>query len=109
MKRNIITFFLVAFCLNIASQSKIVDKRMNKPIDYTFNVGDTIMFFPVNPNYVGSLRKGYTCFYNIDCLENGINTKRRFAANNKKLTPFIEIENNYFKVSQVMAHLYNLT
>ena len=107
MKRDVFIFSLVVFCLNTSSQSTIVDQRINKPIDYTFNVGDTIMFFPVNPNYVGSLRKGYTCFYNIDCLEYGINPKRRFAANNKKLTPFIEIESNYFYVKSLCDDDFN--
>ena len=107
MKRNMLTFFLVVFCLKIVSQSQITDQRINKPIDYTFCVGDTIMFFPVNPNFVGSYRKGYTCFYNIDCLGNGIKPKYRFAANNKKLTPFIEVENTYFYVKSLCGDEFN--
>ena len=94
-------FLLVAY----AASAQIIDnKRVNTTIEYIFSVGDTIKFFPVNPNYSGEYSTDYPCFYDMECLESGVKPKYRFAKNKKKLTPKEEIEGSYFYVKNICGY-----
>ncbi len=94
-------FLLVAY----AASAQIIDnKRVNTTIEYIFSVGDTIKFFPVNPNYSGEYSTDYPCFYDMECLESGVKPKYRFAKNKKKLTPTEEIEGSYFYVKNICGY-----
>lgn len=87
--------------ISFAQSDRIKDKHINKNIDYLPNVGDTILFFPINPDYAGMYSTDYPCFYDAKCLDTGIKAKYRFAADNQKLTPKSEIENYYFRVNKL--------
>lgn len=104
MRRVDVLLFLIFMSFTLFAQSKrIFDRRASKNIDYLLHVGDTIRFFPSNPDYAGSFSQDYTCFYDIICLEKGIKPKYRFAANKQNFTPKTEIENAYFYVKELCS------
>ena len=99
-KLGILSLFILLSSISFG-QSTIKDRRINKNAEYLLHVGDTIMFFPINPDYSGGYTTDYPCFYDVKCLESGIKSKYRFAANKQKLTPKSEIENTYFYVKKI--------
>ena len=94
----ILVLFLT--CFSYAQYKTTRDRRDIKNVDYLLHIGDTIKFFPVNPNFTGTFPTDYSCFYDIICLEKGVKPKYRFAINNQKLTPKSEIEDHYFYVKK---------
>ena len=106
-KMGILLLFVLLSNMSFGQADKIRDRRISKKAEYLFHVGDTIMFFPINPDYAGSYTTDYPCFYDIKCLESGIKSKYRFAANKQKLTPKSEIENAYFYVKKICDIEFN--
>lgn len=100
-KLSILSFIIFLSSISFGQSDIIKDRRISKNAEYLFHVGDTIMFFPINPDYSGDYTTDYPCFYDIKCLESGIKSKYRFAANKQKLTPKSEIENTYFYVKKI--------
>ena len=107
MKRIIVTFLIMLVHNSVYSQSTTVDRRAYDKTEYVFNVGDTIMFFPLNPEYNGTYKSGYTCFYDIKCMKSGVKPKYRFAVNGEKVTPNEEIESQYFYVKSINNASFN--
>lgn len=108
MKRlGTLLLVLLISSISFAQYNQIRDRRLTKKVEYLFHVGDTIMFFPVNPDYNGQYNTDYPCFYDIICLDKGIKPKYRFAANKQKLTPKSEIENTYFCVKKICDGNFN--
>lgn len=71
-KFGILLFFVLLSRLLFAQYSTIKDSRAGKTIEYLFTIGDTIRFFPINPDYSGVYDTDYPCFYDIECMESGI-------------------------------------
>lgn len=67
------------------------------------NIGDTILFYPLNREYDGNVDTCYSCFYNYKAIKFGFKSKYRFMANDQKQTNLSEIENNYFVVENVIS------
>lgn len=103
-KISTLLLFVLFSSISFAQYSTIKDSRAGKTIDYLFTIGDTIKFFPINPDYSGVYDTDYPCFYDIECVESGIKPKYRFAKNKKKLTPKEEIENSYFYVKSICGY-----
>ena len=103
-KFGFLLLFVLLSRLLFAQYSTIKDYRAGKTIEYLFTIGDTIRFFPINPDYSGVYDTDYPCFYDIECMESGIKPKYRFAKNKKKLTPKSEIENSYFYVKSICGY-----
>jgi hypothetical protein len=102
MRRIVFLFVLmVVISASFAQTSTIIDKRADKKTRYVFEEGDTIKFYPTNPDYSDYKLNGYTCFYNTKALKSGIKPKYRFAANNMNITPCSEIEGSYFYVKAI--------
>ena len=102
MRGTILLLLLMSLSsISHAQYKTIVDPRAGEAIEYLFNVGDTIMFFPTNPDYSGIYSTDYSCFYNMECIKSGVKPKYRFSQNTNKLTPKAEIENSYFYVKSI--------
>lgn len=90
---------LLIICLPFKANAFEID------YSYTFDryVGDTILFYPLNPLYNGEYDRYYSCFYDQKALKSGFKAKYRFHYN-KVLngTDNNEIEGHYFKVLQIV-------
>lgn len=98
---------MLMFSCIYAQSTSSVDRRAYDKTEYLFTTGDTIMFFPMNPDYKGTYTQGYTCFFNMDCMENGFKPKYRFAVNKEKLTPHSEIDGFFFYVKSINSPSFN--
>ncbi len=101
MKRFDVCLLFLFISSLLFAQNNVFRKNVSKKIDYLLHVGDTITFFPSNPDFKGSFPTDYSCFYSLICLEKGIKPKYRFSVNGNNLTPKSEIEGHYFYVKKL--------
>lgn len=108
MKKIFTTILLTFLCYIALAQTTIyTDSRAYDKTEYLFSIGDTIMFFPFNPEYKGIYNPGYSCFYDIDCMEKGFKSKYRFATDKSKITPHSEIDDHFFYVKSINSASFN--